>query len=72
MKRHLAFAYDAYYPSGAKGDFYADFDSVEAAVEGNPQGDYLDILDTQTGDWAEFVSEGNHRGGRYRTWKRLA
>ncbi len=57
MKRYLAFAYDGYYPAGAKQDFVGDFDAgddLPAQEDGKAINDYLDVLDTETGKWREY------------------
>lgn len=56
MKRFLLFTYDDYYPSGARGDLYGDFDSLEEAIANLPDSDadYADILDMDERKWTSF------------------
>lgn len=71
MKRFLAFAYESYYPSGGKGDFIGDFDTLEAVSSQKASNDFLDVLDTSTGEWMEFVREGLHARKLTGKWVRV-
>jgi hypothetical protein len=60
MKRFLMFVNDDFYPSGARYDFYKDFNTLYECLEawkhnkeGSdwPNGDRYHILDTETGEW---------------------
>lgn len=53
MNRYLLFCYSRYYPSGGKGDFSGDFDSIEDAIQmaTEKQAECYEVLDTQTGTW---------------------
>lgn len=61
--RFAAFKYDSYYPGGAKQDFDAVFESLDAAIASQTTGEFMDVFDCKTGDWHSFVN----RHGRWIT-----
>lgn len=56
-KRFWVFSYCEYYPGGGKGDFKADFDTLEEAYAYHQQyhSDYMEILDMQERVWWEVT-----------------